>query len=102
MALDLATGDELWVTELPGDALGGATVVGDLVLTSTYGGLLLAYDRETGEEVWRHDAGGAVNGWPAVVEDTMAEATALFARRFAEITLDQVAPSEQVSHPGAD
>lgn len=71
VALDLATGDELWVAELPGDALGGATVAGDLVLTSTYGGLLLAYDRDTGEEVWRHDAGGAVNGWPAVVGDTI-------------------------------
>ena len=28
----------------------------------------------------------------AVVADTMAEATALFARRFGEITLDQIAP----------
>ncbi|MCW0199880.1 Rrf2 family transcriptional regulator [Sphingopyxis sp.] len=32
----------------------------------------------------------------AVVEDTMAEATALFVRRFGEITLDQIAPSDQV------
>jgi DNA-binding IscR family transcriptional regulator len=32
-----------------------------------------------------------------VMEDTMAEATALFARRFAEITLDQIAPSDRAS-----
>lgn len=71
VALDLATGEEVWSVELPGDALGGATVVGDLVLTSTYQGLLLAHDRATGEEVWRHDAGGSVNGWPAVAGDTI-------------------------------
>ncbi|HEV7720070.1 MAG TPA: PQQ-binding-like beta-propeller repeat protein [Iamia sp.] len=71
VALDLATGEERWSTDLPGDGLGGATVVGDLVLTSTSGGLLLAYDRDSGEEVWRREAGGAVNGWPAVVGDTI-------------------------------
>ncbi len=71
VALDLATGEERWAVDLPGDALGAATVVGDLVLTSTYQGLLLAHDRETGEEVWRREAGGAVNGWPAVVGDTI-------------------------------
>ena len=71
VALDLANGEELWSADLPGDSLGGATVVGDLVLTSTYQGLLLAHDRETGDEVWRREAGGAVNGWPAVVGDTI-------------------------------
>lgn len=71
VALDLATGEEVWSIDLPGDALGAATVVSDLVLTSTYGGTLLAYDRETGDEVWRHEAGASVNGWPAVVGDTI-------------------------------
>lgn len=71
VALDLTTGDQLWEVDLPGDALGGVTVVADLLLTSTYGGLLLAHDRETGEEVWRHDVGVAVNGWPAVAGDTI-------------------------------
>lgn len=33
----------------------------------------------------------------AVMEDTMAEATALFAKRFGEITLDQIAPPDRVS-----
>lgn len=33
----------------------------------------------------------------AVVEDTLAEATALFAKRFGEITLDQIAPPHRVS-----
>ena len=71
VALDLTTGEELWSVELPGDGLGGVTVVSDLLLTSTYGGLLLAYDRETGDEVWRLDVERQVNGWPAVVGDTI-------------------------------
>jgi outer membrane protein assembly factor BamB len=71
VALDLTTGEELWSVELPGDGLGGVTVVSDLLLTSTYGGLLLAFDRETGDEVWRLDVGRQVNGWPAVVGDTI-------------------------------
>ncbi|KHJ53711.1 transcriptional regulator [Aureimonas altamirensis] len=33
----------------------------------------------------------------AVMEGTMANATVLFARRFGEITLDQIAPSDPVS-----
>jgi hypothetical protein len=56
---------------MPGDSLGGVTVVNDLLLTSTYGGTLLAYDRATGAEVWRHHLGQAVNGSPAVVGDTI-------------------------------
>lgn len=32
----------------------------------------------------------------AVVADTMAEATALFARRFGEITLDQIMPEKRI------
>ncbi len=71
VALDLSTGEELWAADLPGDGLGAATVVADLVLTSTFDGALLAYERATGEEVWRHEVGASVNGWPAVVGDTI-------------------------------
>jgi outer membrane protein assembly factor BamB len=71
IAIDAGTGAIDWQVDLPGDALGGVTVVNDLLLTSTYQGQLLAYDRATGREVWRHDAGGFVNGWPAVAGDTV-------------------------------
>lgn len=71
IALDARDGSIVWSTKLPGDGLGGATVAGDLVFTSTFQGLLLAYDRATGTEVWRHQADGFVNGWPAVVDDTI-------------------------------
>jgi outer membrane protein assembly factor BamB len=71
VALDAGTGAVLFEVPIPGDSLGGVTVAGDLLLTSTFQGLLLAYDRFTGAEVWRHDAGRFVNGWPAVVGDTI-------------------------------
>jgi alcohol dehydrogenase (cytochrome c) len=71
IAIDAATGAIRWQVDLPGDALGGVTVINDLLLSSTYQGQLLAYDRATGAEVWRHDAGGFVNGWPAVAGDTI-------------------------------
>ena len=71
VAIDAATGDILWETDLPGDGFGGATVVNDLVFTSVITGLILALDRETGEIVWGHQAAGGINGWPAVAGDTI-------------------------------
>jgi outer membrane protein assembly factor BamB len=71
VALDAATGDLVWKTEMPGDSLGAVTVVNDLLLTSTFDGKLLAYDRASGEEVWRLSLGHSVNGSPAVVGDTI-------------------------------
>lgn len=68
-AVDAATGELLWSTEVDGDPLGGATVVGDLVFTATYQGRLYALDRATGAVVWEHEAPGGVNGWPAVAGD---------------------------------
>ena len=67
VALDAATGEVIWDVDVPGDALGGATVVNDLVFTSLLDGTLLALDREDGDLVWEHDAGGLVNAWPAAV-----------------------------------
>ena len=71
VAIDAATGDIVWDTDLPGDSFGGATVVNDLVFTSVITGVILALDRETGEIVWGHQASGGINGWPAVAGDTI-------------------------------
>jgi outer membrane protein assembly factor BamB len=46
-------------------------VSGDLVFTSTFGGTLLAFDRETGKEVWSWKAPGGINGWPAIAGDAI-------------------------------
>ena len=71
VAIDAATGEIEWDVELDGDAFGGATVSGDLVFTSTFGGEVLALDRTTGETVWSYDAPGAINGWPAIAGDEL-------------------------------
>lgn len=72
VALDATTGEVIWEHGLDtGMNFGGATVVNDLVFTSTGDGTVYALDRATGAEVWRYEAGGAINGWPAVVDDTI-------------------------------
>jgi outer membrane protein assembly factor BamB len=70
-AVDATTGELLWEVEVDGDPLGGALVVGDLVLTGTYQGTFFAFDRETGDEVWQMEAPGGVNGWPVAVDDQL-------------------------------
>ncbi|WCO68947.1 PQQ-binding-like beta-propeller repeat protein [Iamia majanohamensis] len=71
VAIDAATGEVEWDVDLPGDALGGATVAGDLLFTSTFAGEVLALDRATGETVWTYQAPGGINGWPAVAGDQL-------------------------------
>ncbi|HKY16434.1 MAG TPA: PQQ-binding-like beta-propeller repeat protein [Microthrixaceae bacterium] len=71
VAIDARTGKVVWDVDVPGDPLGGVTVVNDLVLTALFDGTVLALDRETGEEVWRTEAAGGINGWMAVVDDTI-------------------------------
>ena len=56
---------------MPGDPLGGATVVNDLVLTALLDGTVVALDRDTGKIVWRYQARGTINGWLAAVGDTL-------------------------------
>ena len=71
VALDAASGSVRWETVLDDSSsnFGGATVVNDLVLTSTINGMLYALDRATGAVVWTYEADGQVNGWPAVAGD---------------------------------
>lgn len=69
-AIDAATGEILWEVDLPGDSIGGATVVNDLVFTTMLEpGVIMALDRETGEQVWSMDLPGQVDGWPAILDD---------------------------------
>ena len=71
VALDVATGRIRWTATLPGDALGGATVVNDLVFTAAFDGTILALDRATWKTVWSYEAPGGINGWPAVAGDEL-------------------------------
>ena len=60
-----------WATTVPGQPLGAATVVNDLVLTTLLDGTLIALDRQSGEIVHTLELGGGTNGWMAVVDDTL-------------------------------
>ncbi len=71
VALDVLSGELLWSTPLPEMPFGGATVIGDLVFTATYDGLITAHRVTDGVDVWSHNAGGGINAWPAVHDDTI-------------------------------
>jgi outer membrane protein assembly factor BamB len=71
VAVDAATGKVRWSTKVPGDPLGGAIVVNDLVLTALLGGELVAIDRGTGKIVHTIDLPGGVNGWMVAVGDDL-------------------------------
>jgi glucose dehydrogenase len=71
VAVDAGTGKVKWSQKLPGNPLGGTTVVNDLVFTALIDGTVMALDRETGAIVWKYQAGGDINGWMAVAGDTI-------------------------------
>ncbi len=71
VAIDAKTGKIMWDTKVPGDPLGGATVVNDLVLTALLDGTVVALRRDTGKIAWQHDAGGGINGWLTPAADTL-------------------------------
>ena len=71
VAIDVATGRVRWDVTVPGDPLGGATVVGDLVFTGLQDGKILALSRRDGSTVWTYQGNGVINAWPSVVGDTI-------------------------------
>jgi len=71
VAIDAKTGKVVWDTKVPGDPLGGAAVVNDLVLTALVDGTVVALDRGTGAIVWKYAAGGGINGWLSAAGNTL-------------------------------
>jgi glucose dehydrogenase len=71
VAIDAANGKVVWDAKVPGDPLGGATVVNDLVFTALLDGTVVALQRDTGKIVWKYDTGGGINGWLSVVGDSI-------------------------------
>jgi outer membrane protein assembly factor BamB/cytochrome c553 len=74
LALDLATGRVIWDTKLPQMADGNATVVNDLVFTTTFDGRLIAFARKTGTIVWNQKLPAFTNAPVAVAGDTLVTA----------------------------
>ena len=71
VALDLATGRQLWAAKLPQMPLGGATVAGDLVFTTTFGGGVGALSRADGSIVWTAQLPAGSNSTLAIAGDTL-------------------------------
>lgn len=71
VAIDAATGKILWDNKLDSLNVGAATVVNDLVFTSTFDGKIYAFNSKTGDKVWEYQAPGGINGWPAVKGDAI-------------------------------
>ena len=69
VAIDISTGESIWSKSFNSMAVGAATVVNDLVFTSTLDGMIYALDNKTGEEIWSYQSPGGINGWPAVAGD---------------------------------
>ncbi len=70
-ALSLATGKVEWDTKLPTMPLGAATVSNDLVFTTLYSGVLIAFNRNTGAIVYQHQLPTSANAPIAIFGNTV-------------------------------
>lgn len=71
VAIDATNGTILWNYMFNSMDVGSATVVNDLVFTSTLDGKIYAFNKKTGVKVWEYQTNGGINGWPAVKGDTI-------------------------------
>jgi alcohol dehydrogenase (cytochrome c) len=77
VALDVATGRVRWTRKLPEAEYGGATVVNDLVFTTTYEGMLWALDIHGGRVVWSSRLPAGTIAPVAVAGDTLLTAASI-------------------------
>lgn len=61
VALDGATGDILWSTEIPTMVLGGATVANDIVFTGGLDGLVRGFRTDDGTQVFTYQVDAGIN-----------------------------------------
>lgn len=73
VALDLATGEELWKNELSTQNYGGATVVNDVVVTVTFDGVMHGFAKADGAELWTQQLPAQSNSTPAIAEDVIVQ-----------------------------
>jgi alcohol dehydrogenase (cytochrome c) len=70
-ALNLTTGKVEWDARLRSMPLGAATVSNNLVFTTLYDGVLIAFNRDTGAIVYRHDLPTSANSPIAIAGNTV-------------------------------
>jgi outer membrane protein assembly factor BamB len=71
VALDAATGKQLWLRRLPQPDFGCATVAGGVVFTSTFDGTVYGFDTRDGSTLWSHRMQAGINACPAVSGDLL-------------------------------
>ncbi len=69
VALDLASGRQLWRRQLPSPAFGCATVSSDVVFTTTFDGTLYGFAASDGRQLYETRLRAGVNACPAVSGD---------------------------------
>jgi outer membrane protein assembly factor BamB len=70
-ALNLSTGQVEWTTKVPAMPLGAATVSNDLVFTTLYSGVLIAFNRATGAIVYQHKLPTSTNSPIAIAGNSV-------------------------------
>lgn len=73
VALDGATGEQVWKKDFPSQNYGGATVVNDVVVTITFDGIIRAFGKKDGAEVWTQQLPALSNSTPAIAEDVIVQ-----------------------------
>jgi outer membrane protein assembly factor BamB len=70
VALDIATGRELWSDTVRGRIASSPALAGDLALVTTIRGEVIAYDASDGRRVWERRFGAAIESSPLVIGDS--------------------------------
>lgn len=70
-ALDAATGEERWITELEAIITASPSVAGTTVLVGTKDGTVFGLDAQTGKVLWDFHTGGEIADSPIVAGDGM-------------------------------
>ena len=71
VAIDMATGQQMWATKLSQIPLGGATVANDLVFTTTLTGDVVALSRKDGSIAWTSHLPAGSNATLAISGGTL-------------------------------
>ena len=96
VALDGATGEELWKQDFDQQNYGAATVVNDVVVTVTFDGLIRAFDKADGRELWTEQLPAQSNSTPAITGDMIVQGAGF------ATTPDQTAQVVAYTRPAGD
>jgi outer membrane protein assembly factor BamB len=77
VAIDIASGKEVWNAELETPAYGAPLVVNDLVFATSFEGVIHGFDAKTGGEVWQGSLPAGTNSGVMVSGDTLVAAAGL-------------------------